>query len=229
MTADVAFHDLQQGGRTRDLPYYGELARRSGSTLELGAGTGRVALELAGLTDLWVNELDDTLMDELVRRAEARSLPVTPALGDAAQLDLGRRFDLILAPASFVQIVGGQDARRALLGVIARHLAASGVAVVALADVDEILRECATPVGPQLAATAIDAGARVGWQRTLPGGGSETAGVTIHRVSPDDVEADAAAWGLRLSRVRHDPGDAATLGSSYCVLRHTAAQRTLIA
>ena len=62
MTEDIAFHDLQQGGRTRDLPYYRELARRSGSTLELGAGTGRVALELAGLTDLSVNELDEHLL-----------------------------------------------------------------------------------------------------------------------------------------------------------------------
>ena len=68
---DAAFHDLQQGGRIRDLPYYCELARRSGSTLELGAGTGRVALELAGLTDLSVNDVDERLLDELCRRAEA--------------------------------------------------------------------------------------------------------------------------------------------------------------
>ena len=232
VTENIAFHDLQQGGLTRDLPYYRELARRSNSTLELGAGTGRIALELAGLTDLSVNELDEHLMRELVRRAEARSLSVTPVPSDATKLDLGRRFDLILAPASFAQIVGGRDARQALLRVIARHLEATGVAVVAIADVDEILRECATPadrrhlrtdgrtvIVHQLAATEIEAGAQVSWQRTVRDR-VDTARLTIHRVSTEEVAAEADACGLHLSRVHHDPGDAASLGSSYCVLNH---------
>ena len=91
------------------------------------------------------------------------------------------------------------------------------MAVVAIADVDEILRECATPVGRQLAATEVEAGAQVGWQRTVRDR-VETARLTIHRVSTEDVAADAQACGLRLSRVHRDPGDAATLGASYCVL-----------
>jgi SAM-dependent methyltransferase len=225
----VAFHDLQQGGRTSDLPYYCELARRSGSTLELGAGTGRVALELAGLTDLWANDADQALLDELSRRADARSLLVTPVPGDATQLALGRRFDLVLAPASFIQIVGGPDARRALLEVMAQHLAATGVAVVAIADVDEILRECATPAPArhlqgatvrQLAATKVDGGAWVTWERTALQADAEIAGLTIHRLSGDGLGAEAQECGLRLARVRHDPGDAATLGTTYCVLHH---------
>ena len=72
---------------------------------------------MAELTNLSVNELDEDLMRELVRRAEARSLSVTPVPGDATKLDLGRRFDLILAPASFAQIVGGKAHRQALLRV----------------------------------------------------------------------------------------------------------------
>ena len=80
-TESIVFHDLQQGGRTEDLPYYRELARRADATLELGAGTGRVALELASLTDLWANDLDDQLIEELVSRAEARGLSVTPITG----------------------------------------------------------------------------------------------------------------------------------------------------
>ena len=120
--------------------------------------------------------------------------------------------------------------------MIARHLAATGVAVVAIADVDEILRECATPAprqhldadggtltARQLAADRVEAGARVTWEHTGPGGAADTAGLTIHRVSTEDVEADARACGLQLARVHHDPGDATTLGSSYCVLRHAPA------
>lgn len=239
-TGSIAFHDLQQGGLTRDLPYYCELARRAGSTLELGAGTGRVALELAGLTDLWANDLDEQLIEELVRRAEARGLSVTPVLGDATELDLGRRFDLILAPVGFAQIVGGQDARRALLRVIARHLAVTGLAVVAITDVDEVLSECDTPAArrrlrargrtftcQQLAAAETEDGARVIWQRRvyrrtagrLTGRPIEPAELTYHRVSSEDLAADARACGLHAPHVHRDPGDAIALGSTYCVLR----------
>ncbi len=236
----IVFHDLQQGGRTEDLPYYRELAQRAGSTLELGAGTGRVALELAPLTDLWANDLDDQLIGELVRRADARGLSVTPVPGDATRLDLGRAFDLIIAPIGFAQFVGGRDERRALLRVIARHLAVTGLAVVALVDVDEVLRECATPapcqrlrargrtfVCQQLAATETADGARVTWRR---GVNRRTAGrlasrpiapvvVTYDRVSPAELATEAHACGLHVPHVHHDPGDARSLGSTYCVLR----------
>ena len=238
-TESIAFHDLQQGGRTRDLPYYRELARRADSTLELGAGTGRVALELAALTDLWANDLDEQLMEELVGRAKARGLTVTPVLGDATELDLGRRFDLVLAPIGFAQIVGGQCTRQALLRVIARHLAVTGLAVVAIVDVDEVLRECATPAArqrlrargrtficQQLAATETEGGAQVIWKRgvyrrtagRLTGRPVEPAVLTYHRVSPEDLAADARASGLHAAHVHHDPGDATSLSTTYCVL-----------
>jgi len=238
-TESIAFHDLQQGGRTRDLPYYCELARRADSTLELGAGTGRVALELAALTDLWANDLDEQLIEELVGRAKARGLSVTPVLGDATKLDLGRRFDLVLAPIGFAQIVGGQCTRQALLRVIARHLAVTGLAVVAIVDVDEVLRECATPAArqrlrargrtficQQLAATETEGGAQVIWKRgvyrrtagRLTGRPVEPAVLTYHRVSTEDLAADARASGLHAAHVHHDPGDATSLGSTYCVL-----------
>ena len=53
------------------------------------------------------------------------------------------------------------------------------MAVVAIADVDEILRECATPAASSIArrwanphcaqlATEIEAGAQVSWRRTAP-------------------------------------------------------------
>ena len=228
----IAFHDLQQGGRTRDLPYYCELARRAGSTLELGAGTGRVSLELADLTDLWANELDERLLGELVRRAEDRGLSVTPVPGDATQLALGRRFDLILASIGLAQIVGGQDERRALLRVIARHLAPTGVAVVAIADVDEILRECAAPAPPQqlraggktfdcqqLAAVETEHGAQLVWKLSVDGHPDEPTHLTYHRASAGDITVDAGACGLDAPHAHRDPGDAAELGATYCVLR----------
>ena len=231
-----AFHDLQQGGRTRDLPYYRELAQRAGSTLELGAGAGRVALELADLTDLWANELDERLLGELVRRADARGLSVTPVPGDATALDLGRRFDLILASVGLAQVVGGKEGRLALLRAIARHLAPTGVAVVAITDVDEVLRECATPAPPQrlrvgadtfecqqLAAVETEGGVRLAWKLSADGHADESAELTYSRVSAEDIAVDAAACELDAPHAHHDPGDATTLGVTYCVLRRVRA------
>jgi SAM-dependent methyltransferase len=242
----IVFHDLQQGGRTLDLPYYRELARRAGATLELGAGTGRVALELAALTDLWANDLDDHLLEELVHRAEARGLSVTPLPGDATDLDIGRSFDLIIAPIGFAQSIGGRRERQALLRVIRRHLTVTGLAVVAIVDVDEVLRECRAPAAPQrlrargrtfvcrqLAADKAEGGARVMWRRgvyrrragRVTGRTVAPAVLTYHRVSPEDLAADARACGLHASHVHHDPGDATSLGSTYCVLRHSLPRR----
>jgi hypothetical protein len=181
------------------------------------------------------------LIEELVRRAEARGLSVTPVLGDATKLDLGRRFDLILAPVSLAQIVGGQGTRQALLRVIARHLAVAGLAVVAIADVDEVLRECAMPAArqrlsvrgrtfssQQLAATETEGGVQVIWKRgvyrrtagRLTGRPVEPARLTYHRVSTEDLAADARACGLHVPHVHDDPGDARSLGSTCCVLHH---------
>ncbi len=246
-TESIVFHDLQQGSRAQDLPYYRELARSADATLELGAGTGRVSLELAGLTDLVANDLDDQLIEELVRRAEARGLSVTPVLGDATKLDLGRSFDLIIAPVGFAQIVGGERERQALLRGIARHLAVTGVAVVAIVDVDEVLRECATPaprqrlrargrtfVCRQLAATETEGGAQVIWKRgvhrRIAGRRSyrpvAPAAVTYQRMSPEHLVADARTCGLHMPHVHHDPGDATSLGSTYCVLRPVTAHQS---
>ena len=61
--------------------------------------------------------------------------------------------------------------------MITRHLAVTGLAVVAIVDVDEVLRECATPRPasayapranlrlPAAAATETEGGARVTWKR----------------------------------------------------------------
>lgn len=108
------------------------------------------------------------------------------------------------------------------------------MAVVALADVDEILRECATPAPAQylrastvrqLAAAEVDGGTRVTWEHIAPGADTETTGLTIHRLSSEGLRAEAQACGLRLARVHHDPGDSTTLGSTYCVL-HRASMAT---
>lgn len=113
--------------------------------------------------------------------------------------------------------------------------------MVAIADVDEVLRECATPGPPrrlraggrtfvsrQLASTETDGGAQVVWKRDIRRRSAgrrssrpvEPARLTYHRLSPEDMAADTRACGLHAQPDHHDPGDATSLGSTYCVLHH---------
>ena len=65
----VAWHDVECGGYRADLPLWRELARaEAGPVLDVGAGTGRVALDLAraghSVTAL---DREPELLDALVR------------------------------------------------------------------------------------------------------------------------------------------------------------------
>ena len=117
-----------------------------GPILELGAGTGRVALDLAGRGgEVSALDADPSLTAELSRRARERGLRVRATAGDARAFELGRAFSLVIAPMQVVQLLGGPEGRRAMLGAVRRHTAAAGVVAVALADPLEGL-----PVGDAL-------------------------------------------------------------------------------
>lgn len=130
----VIWHDLECGRYEADLPFWHALAAgRTGPILDVGAGTGRVSLELAraghALTAL---DLDTELLKELRRRAG--DLPVTTVAADARDFRLDVRFDLILVPMQTIQLLGGTDGRRAFLTCAREHLRAGGRLAVALAD-----------------------------------------------------------------------------------------------
>ena len=98
--AEVIWHDLECGSYTADLALWEEMASECrGEVLDLGCGTGRVALHLArrGHRVLGVDD-DAALVAALSRRSGEAGLPVTALRADVRELDLGRRFDLILAP-----------------------------------------------------------------------------------------------------------------------------------
>ena len=138
MSAAAAWHDAQQGGYVADLWVWRRLAR--GRVLELGAGTGRVALSLAlDGNDVTALDLDAVLLRDLARRARRLGVTVATIAADAAELDLGERFDTIIAPASFLQIVSPAERARVLEGVAA-HLAEGGTVAIELTEpLDELL------------------------------------------------------------------------------------------
>jgi SAM-dependent methyltransferase len=116
----------------RDVQFYVDEARDVGaSVLEVGCGTGRILLPLAraGRT---IHGLDaspamlDRCRAKLQQEPEAVQRRVTLDCGDARAFDLGRQFDLVIAPFRVVQHLTTVDDQLAFLGSAARHLKPGG-------------------------------------------------------------------------------------------------------
>jgi SAM-dependent methyltransferase len=130
----VIWHDLECGRYDADLPFWRALAaERSGPILDVGAGTGRVALPLAqdGHT-VTALDLDAQLLGELDRRAGDLGLVTVAA--DARGFSLEARFGLILVPMQTIQLLGGAEGRQAFLSRAREHLHPGGRLAVAVAD-----------------------------------------------------------------------------------------------
>jgi SAM-dependent methyltransferase len=143
----VIWHDLECGLYRQDLRVWCELAAESGDPiLDVGAGTGRVTLELArhGYRVLALDR-EPELLDALTRRTSG--LPASAAarvqtvVGDARDFDLGdERFVLCVVPMQTIQLLGGAQSRLAFLTRARRHLVDGGVLAVAIApDFDEFV------------------------------------------------------------------------------------------
>ena len=98
--AAVAWHDAECGGYGADLAAWERLAAaQGGPVLDLGAGTGRVALHLAARGhEVVAVDSDPDLLAALAERAEGRVPAIETIEADVRDLDLGRRFPLIVAP-----------------------------------------------------------------------------------------------------------------------------------
>ncbi|HEY8778621.1 MAG TPA: class I SAM-dependent methyltransferase [Solirubrobacterales bacterium] len=132
----VVWHDVECGAYEADLPLWEELAEGAdGPVLELGCGTGRVALHLARRGHAVVGiDSDAELIAELRERAAGERLTVGAEQADAAAFSLDERFGLIVAPMQLVQLLSSADSRRACLRAAAAHLAPHGVVALAIVE-----------------------------------------------------------------------------------------------
>ena len=115
----VVWHDVECGGYAADLPLWRELAAAEGGpVLDVGAGTGRVALDLARAGHAVVAlDREPELLAAL--RERAGGLGVRTVAADAAGFALGAAFPLIIVPMQTIQLLPGAAARAAAAS--ARH------------------------------------------------------------------------------------------------------------
>lgn len=139
------FYDLDLEGVEDDVVMYREIARRQGKTvLELGCGTGRVAVPLAE-AGLAVTGVDFSAGMLEVARRRAGTAPLTCVEGDMRDVRLRRRFSTVIIPFGSLQHMETADEVAAAMGTVARHLSKGGVAIV---DIEAPRPEDLEP-GPQ--------------------------------------------------------------------------------
>lgn len=126
------FYDLDFEDFTDDVAFYQRLVEIHGThVLELGAGTGRVAVPLAeaGAAVTGV-DLSPGMFVVARQRAKTAGVDLTLVEDDVREVRLREKFDLVIAPLGTLQhMETPDDAVRALL-TMAEHLAEGGVAVI---------------------------------------------------------------------------------------------------
>lgn len=236
----VIWHDVECAGYACDLEVWRSLAAAApGPVLDVGCGSGRVALDLAGLGHQVTGiDSDPALIRTLAARARERALRVRAHALDARSLDLGgRTFSLAIAPMQVVQLLGGRAGRISLLAALRRHLEPGALFAAALADpFDGLPAEQVLPPMP-------DVREQDGWVysstpvavRAGPGGAlaidrvreavsptgaltDSVATIVLDRVDPGRFEEEAAEVGYRRLPRRRVPESDGYVGSTVVVL-----------
>jgi len=139
--AAAIWHDVECGSYGADLPLWEALAERCGGpVLELGCGTGRVALHLARRGHEVIGlDRDPELLTVLRERAsDLRHSGLGPEpeahLADAREFDLESSASLVLAPTHLLQLLTGPAERAKSLRCIAAALRSGGLLAAAIIE-----------------------------------------------------------------------------------------------
>ncbi len=242
----VIWHELECGEYRADLPLWRELARRadpepgSGAILDVGCGTGRVALDLARRGHRVTGvDIDPALLAELDGRARVAGLELETVCCDARELSLPRRdHALCLLPMQTLQLLGGPEGRNALLTRAHRHLRPGGlIACAIVTDVEAF--DCAAGDPSPTAETVLQGdrryrsratrvevqGARILIERertiTIEDEllACEQDAVALDRVTVEELEREGAAAGLRPAGERAIAATADHVGGMAVLLR----------
>jgi SAM-dependent methyltransferase len=208
-------------------------ARERGPILEVGAGTGRVALDLARAGhDVTALDREPELLDALTARAAG--LSIATVVADASDFALDRRFGLVIVPMQTVQLL---PARAGFLAAARRHMLPGGLLALAITAALEDFD------GAEGGLPAPDVATLGGWRfasqptavRALPGttrierirrtfapdgGVTEEADVIeLAGLIPDELEAEGRAAGFTPEPARAIPPTDEHVGSEVVMLR----------
>ena len=214
----VIWHDVECGRYDADIALWRELAATAqGPILDVGAGTGRVALDLARRGhDVVALDLDPALLAELERRAAAERTQVQTVVADAAEFALDRRdFALVMAPMQTVQLLGAPG-RLGFLHCAREHVAPGALVAIALVEALETFdhEHVLLPLPDELVVDGTlyssqpvalrDHGDTVAVERirqiVTPSGQRSASGdiLRLDRVAFEQVEAESRAAGLEV-------------------------------
>ncbi|MGB0094620.1 MAG: class I SAM-dependent methyltransferase [Solirubrobacteraceae bacterium] len=231
------WHDLECGAYVEDLPLWRALASEHGDpVLDVGAGTGRVAFDLARhghrVTAL---DHDPELISELATRAHR--LGIETVIADAREFELEYRFALCLVPMQTIQLLGGAEGRTRLLRCARRHLLDGGVLAIAIAETleaYEVLDQAFAPLpdicehegvvySSQPMAIRADRGSYTLERRreTVAVDGRRTVEddvIRLDRVTPAGLEREGAGAGFRPAGTRVVPATRDYAGSTVVIL-----------
>jgi SAM-dependent methyltransferase len=235
----VIWHDIECGSYMEDIELWRELAAAAdGPVLDVGAGTGRVTLDLAARgAEVVALDTDAGLLAALAARAEAAGLAVETFVGDARSFVVGdgaARFGLIAVPMQTLQLLGGPEGRAGFLRAARAHLKPGGIVAAALADaldsfeaeVDGLPEpDTATIDGityTSLPLAVVDEGdqAAIHRLRQRSDGAPEAHDVIrLARLGPAELAEEAEVYGLVAETARRIPATDVYVGSTVVILR----------
>jgi SAM-dependent methyltransferase len=244
----VIWHDVECGSYVEDLPLWRSLTFEYGDpVLDVGAGTGRVTLDLAraGYRVTALDREPDLIATLQVRLGSKAGLsplfsptPVTTVVADARDFDIPGRFRLVIVPMQTIQLLGGPDGRARFLRCARRHLQPGGIVAVAIAevlDLYEVVEGMAMPLpdvreyagtvySSQPTAVRAD---REGFvlerlRETVSPAGERTVEenvIRLDRLTVKGLEREGAAAGFVREGRRTVPATADYSGSEVVILR----------
>jgi SAM-dependent methyltransferase len=229
----VVWHDVECGSYTADLALWEELAAAAGGpVLDVGAGTGRVALHLAragfSVTAL---DVDGELLAELERRAGDAGLDIPTVVADAADFDVSG-FALVAVPMQTIQLLPD---RAGFFASARRALAPRGLVALAIAtdletfegrhlpDPDVLLHRGTRFVSQPTAVREVPGATRIERVRQTIGPDGERSSardaIELAALSVAALEAEGVAAGLRPERARTIAPTEEHVGSEVVLLR----------
>jgi SAM-dependent methyltransferase len=232
----VIWHDLECGAYDVDLPLWRELAdEHRGPIADVGAGTGRVALDLARRgREVIALDVDADLLNAL--HARAGGLTVTTLCADARDLVLDDPVELIIVPMQSIQLFGGAPGRARFLTAARAALAPGGVLALAIADtLEAVAGEVIDPPRPDICeikgvvyssrpVALRDTGDTVLIERvreTVDAAGVRTVDsdvIALDKLTADELEAQGRDAGLRVLPRREVPWSDEYIGSIVVML-----------